>query len=57
MAGPRKYPDELRDRAVRLVFESKRTIAHVARTWASAKELLRNWVGRPRLTAVAVVIC
>jgi transposase-like protein len=30
VAGPRKYPDELRERAVRLVFESKRPIAHVA---------------------------
>lgn len=30
MARPRKYPDELRERAVRLVFESKRPIAHVA---------------------------
>ncbi len=31
MARPRKYPDELRQRAVRLVFESKRPIAHVQR--------------------------
>ena len=31
MAAPRKYPDELRERAVRLVFESGRPIAHVAR--------------------------
>jgi len=31
MARPRKYPDELRERAVRLVFESKRPIAHAAR--------------------------
>jgi hypothetical protein len=30
MSRPRKYPDELRERAVRLVFESKRPIAHVA---------------------------
>jgi transposase len=30
MPAPKKYPDELRERAVRLVFESKRPIAHVA---------------------------
>jgi hypothetical protein len=34
MARPRKYPDELRERAVRLPFESDRPIAHVAMTWA-----------------------
>ena len=31
MGAPRKYSDELRERAVRLVFESGRPIAHVAR--------------------------
>ena len=30
MAAPKKYPDELMDRGVRLVFESGRPIAHVA---------------------------
>jgi transposase len=30
MPAPKKYPDELRERAVRLVFESKGPIAHVA---------------------------
>ena len=30
MPRPKKYPDELMDRGVRLVFESKRPIAHVA---------------------------
>ncbi len=30
MPAPKKYPDELRERAVRLVFESGRPIAHVA---------------------------
>src|SRR6266511_2679072 len=44
MASPRKYPDELRDRAVRLVFESKRPIAHVARDLGVHKEALRLWV-------------
>ena len=41
---PRKYPDELRERAVRLVFESKRPIAHVAQDLGVHKEALRNWV-------------
>ncbi len=30
MPAPKKYSDELRERAVRLVFESGRPIAHVA---------------------------
>lgn len=44
MSRPRKYPDELRERAVRLVFESKRPIAHVAQDLGIHKESLRNWV-------------
>jgi transposase len=44
MARPRKYPDELRERAVRLVFESKRPIAHVAQDVGVHKEALRKWV-------------
>jgi transposase len=44
MTRPRKYPDELRERAVRLVFESKRPIAHVAQDLGIHKESLRLWV-------------
>jgi transposase len=44
MARARKYPDELRERAVRLVFESKRPIAHVAQGLGIHKESLRTWV-------------
>ena len=44
MSRPRKYPDELRERAVRLVFESKRPIAHVAQDLGIHKEALRQWV-------------
>ena len=44
MAAPRKYSDELRERAVRLVFESGRPIAHVARDLGIHKEALRHWV-------------
>jgi transposase-like protein len=44
MARPRKYPDELREQAVRLVFESKRPIAQVAQDLGIHKEALRQWV-------------
>lgn len=44
MAGPRKYPEELRERAVRFYFESDRPIAHVARDLGIHKEALRQWV-------------
>src|SRR6266540_7091165 len=48
MAAPRKYPEELRDRAVRLVFESGRPIAHVAQDLGVHKEALRTWVRQER---------
>jgi len=44
MSAPRKYPEELRQRAVRLVFESGRPIAHVARDLGVHREALRQWV-------------
>ena len=45
MARPRKYPEELRVRAVRLYEESGgRPIAHVARDLGVHKEALRQWV-------------
>jgi transposase len=44
MPRPRKYPEELRERAVRLVFESQRPIAAVARDLGVHKEALRLWV-------------
>jgi transposase len=44
MARPRKYPEELRERAVRFYFESDRPIAHVARDLGIHKEALRQWV-------------
>jgi transposase len=44
MPRPKKYPDELRERAVRLVFESGRPIAHVARDLGIHSESLRKWV-------------
>src|SRR5918997_6957350 len=44
MAPPRKYPQELRDRAVRLARESDRPLSHVARDLGVHPEALRNWV-------------
>ena len=44
MPAPKKYPDELRERAVRLVFESGRPIAHVAADLGVHREALRQWV-------------
>lgn len=44
MARPRKYPIELLDRGVRLVFESERPIAEVARDLGVHPEALRKRV-------------
>ena len=44
MSAARKYSDELRERAVRLYFESNRPIAHVARDLGIHREALRQWV-------------
>jgi len=44
MPRPKKYPDELRQRAIRLVFDSGRPIAHVARDLGIEYESLRKWV-------------
>jgi transposase len=43
MAAPRKYPQELRDRAVRLARESDRPLAHIARDLGIHPEALRTW--------------
>lgn len=44
MARPRKYPIELLDRGVRIVFESERPIAEVARDLGVHPEVLRKRV-------------
>jgi len=44
MAPPRKYPQELRDRAVRLALESDRPIAQIAADLGIHREALRTWV-------------
>lgn len=44
MPAPRRYPDELRERAVREVRTTGRPIAHVAKDLGVHKEALRGWV-------------
>lgn len=44
MPAPRKYPDELRERAIREVQNSGRPFAHVARDLGIQKGTLRLWV-------------
>jgi transposase len=44
MAGKRKYPEELLERGARMVFDSGRPIAHVARDLGIHHETLRKWV-------------
>lgn len=51
MAAPKKYPDELRERAVRMVFEVREregnkpgAIARVADQLGVHREALRGWV-------------
>ena len=48
MAAPRKYPPELRERAVRLwrSEQPRRPVAHVARELGIHPEVLRSWIRR-----------
>lgn len=53
MAAPRKYPDEVRERAVRMVWEWRRErhvtaggVSDVARRLGVNKETLRNWINQ-----------
>ena len=49
MPRPRKYPEELLDRGVRLVMESGRPIAHVAKDIGLPAETLRKRVRRAEI--------
>ena len=60
MPAPRKYPDELRERAVRMVFDLRAdpTTARGARTRVAEqlginKDTLRNWVERAEIDSGA----
>jgi transposase len=44
MSRQKKYPDELLGRGARMVFDSGRPIAHVARDLGIHPETLRKWV-------------
>jgi len=48
MAPPRKYPQELRDRAIRLARESDRPLSAIAQDLGVHKEALRTWVRQDR---------
>ena len=51
MPRPRKYPEELIERGIRLVFESGRPIAHVARDLGLPPETLRKKVRQAEIDA------
>jgi transposase len=51
MAAPRKYPNEVMERGIRLVFESGRPIAQVARDLGVSEEALRRRVRRAEADA------
>lgn len=48
MARPRRYPEELIERAVRMALESNRPIAHVAADLGMDGERLRRYVKQLR---------
>src|SRR4051794_9498865 len=54
MARPRKYPEELLDRGVRLVFESGGRSHMWPRTSGSHRRCYASASGRPRLTTIEI---
>jgi hypothetical protein len=55
MAAPKKYPDDLMDRGVRLVFESRRPITPVRAIWSQARRKEIDMVD-PITAVVAVAL-
>ena len=56
MPAPRKYPDELRERAIREVRATGRPIAHVAKDLGIHKEALRGWVRQAEADAAVAAL-
>ena len=52
MGAPRKYPEELRERAIRMVQESGRPVRQVAEDLGVHREALRAWVRKAEADAV-----
>jgi transposase len=57
MARPRKYPQELLDRGVRLALESERPIAHSAADLGINSEVLRKRVRQAEADQGFAQIC
>ena len=57
MPRQKKYPDELLDRGARMVFDSGRPIAHVARDLGIHPETLRKWCARPKPMRASAPSC
>src|SRR3954449_2591747 len=60
MAAPRKYPDELRERATRMAVEARQdtatrpgALARIGKQLGINKETLRNWVTQAEIDAGA----
>lgn len=51
MGAPRKYPQELMERGVRMVLESERSVRSVAGDLGIHPEALRGWVKKARADA------
>lgn len=51
MSTQKRYPEELRERAVRLALESGRPVAQVARDLGVGPQSLRNWVSHAQADA------
>ena len=52
MSSQERYPEELRERSVRLLFESGRPVAQVAKDLGSARSRCARGYARPRPTPV-----